>query len=86
MFERRAEGGQCFNQPYLGCREFAAAFRLVDPGRSQVTPIDESRDLGWMLYDLDFTNPADPRPRFFRAWLEKGVVHVPNWESEAVRG
>ena len=85
MFERRAENGQCFNQPYLGCREFSAAFRLVDAGKEPATPIDETRDLGWMLYDLDFTDPADPKPRFFRARMENGVVHVPDWESEEVR-
>ncbi len=86
MFERRAESGQCFTQPYLGCREFSAAFRLIDPAREPAEPIDEARDLGWMLYDLDFTNPTDPKPRFFRARLERGTVHVPPWESAEVRG
>ena len=32
MFTRRARKGQCVNQPYLGCREFAAQFRLVEAG------------------------------------------------------
>ena len=86
MFERRAAKGQCINQPYLGCREFAAAFRLVVDGEAGAEPIDETRDLGFMLYDLDFTNPTDPRPRFFRARLEQGVLRVPRWDSEEVRG
>jgi CRISPR-associated protein Cas5d len=60
MFERRAKKGQCFNQPYLGCREFSAEFRLVNPQTEPATPIAESRDLGWMLYDLDYSDPADP--------------------------
>lgn len=85
MFERRAKKGQCFNQPYLGTREFSCAFRLVDSGTKEPAPIDESRDLGFMLYDMDFTNPDDPKPAFFRASLEKGVVLVPDWESEEVR-
>jgi len=76
MFERRAKKGQCFNQPYLGCREFAAAFRLVDPQVEPATPISETRDLGWMLYDLDFTNPADPKPMFFRAEMKNGVINT----------
>jgi CRISPR-associated protein Cas5d len=85
MFERRARKGQCVNQPYLGCREFAAAFRLVDGSESGFPAISETRDLGFMLHDLDFSNPADPQPRFFRAKLEDGVVAVPEWNSEEVR-
>lgn len=86
MFERRATKGQCVNQPYLGCREFTAAFRLITDPATEPTPIPETRDLGFMLHDMDFTNPADPQPRFFRAKLENGVVNVPTWYSEEVRG
>jgi CRISPR-associated protein Cas5d len=39
-----------------------------------------------MLLDLDFSNPPDPQPRFFRAQLKDGVVDVPAWESGEVRG
>lgn len=86
MFERRAEKGQCINQPYLGCREFACDFRLVDAKQPQPAPLAESRDLGWMLYDMDYANAADPQPRFFRAQLDGGVLNVPAWSSEEVRG
>ena len=86
MFERRAAKGQCVNQPYLGCREFAAAFKLVESDVSQSTPIAETRELGYMLYDLDYRNADDPKPRFFRARLVNGVVDVPVWNSEEVRG
>lgn len=86
MFERRAEKGQCVNQPYFGCREFACDFRLIDTAQAQTSPIAETRDLGWMLYDMDYTKPADPQPYFFRAQLENGVLHVPGWDSEEVRG
>ena len=86
MFERRAAKGQCVNQPYLGCREFGAAFRLIAAPDQEPPPIDESRDLGFMLHDLDFANPADPQPRFFRATMQQGVVQVPAWDSEEVRG
>lgn len=86
MFERRAGRGQCVNQPYLGCREFAAYFRLVTDPVAEPAPIDETRELGFMLYDLDFTKPADPQPRFFRARLESGVVNVPTQDSQEIRG
>ena len=82
MFRRRASRGQCVNQPYLGCREFACAFELVDgPG---APAIDESRDLGVMLYDLDFSDPGRPSPMFFRAVLERGAVAVPPLDGPGV--
>lgn len=77
MFARRARKGQCVNQPYLGCREFAAEFVLVESDTPQPPPIDETRSLGWMLHDLDFSNPSDTQPRFFDAKLESGRVQVP---------
>lgn len=85
MFERRAAKGQCVNQPYLGCREFAAAFRLIVDPAAEPAAIAETRDLGFMLHDLNFATPTDPQPRFFRAQLEQGVVAVPAWNSEEVR-
>lgn len=86
MFERRASRGQCVNQPYLGCREFACSFRLVEDVKAEPKPIGETKDLGWMLYDMDYSIPADPRPRFFPARMDSGVVNIPAWESEEVRG
>jgi CRISPR-associated protein Cas5d len=86
MFERRAAKGQCVNQPYLGCREFAADFELVEAGVSQPELIPETRDLGYMLYDLDYSNAADPKPLFFHAQMVNGAFHVPAWGSEEVRG
>jgi CRISPR-associated protein Cas5d len=89
MFERRAAKGQCFNQPYLGCREMAAHFRLVDADDARDEIHDELRgekDLGWMLYDMDYNRPESPMPRFFHAHMQHGVVQVPDWDSEEVRG
>ena len=91
MFERRAEAGQCVNQPYLGCREFAARFRLVrlqdDSRGGWLLPPDEpptldnwSPDLGWMLYDMDFSDPDSPQPKFFRAQIAKGVLDLSDAE------
>jgi len=85
MFERRASKGQCFNQPYLGTREFSANFRLVtSPSAEAARPIDETRDLGIMLYDLDFSNEKDPQPLFFRAKMEHGTIVIPPIESEEI--
>lgn len=85
MFERRARKGQCFNQPYLGCREFSCSFRLVDTTAESATPITDSRDLGWMLYDLDFSDPKDIKPMFFRPEMKNGIINVPPPDSEEVR-
>jgi CRISPR-associated protein Cas5d len=81
MFTRRASKGQCVNQPYLGCREFSADVRLVTADTPPVQPIADTRDLGWMLHDMDYTHPSDPQPRFFRAHMNAGVVEVPPFEE-----
>ena len=84
MFERRAKKGQGFNQPYLGCREFSANFTYID-NPIKGNGIQEDRDLGYMLYDMDFTNEKNPKPMFFRAILKQGVLEVPAINSEEVR-
>ncbi len=84
MFRRRARKGQTFNQPYLGCREFACGFRYVEDPTRERPPIEESRHLGLMLYDLDFSDPAEPNPAFFDARLGRGTLEVPDWESAEV--
>lgn len=70
---RRMRKGQCHARPYFGCREFAVQFELLDepPG-----PIEgENRDLGWMLYDIDFARGA--QPLFFHAKMDGGIVDIP---------
>lgn len=92
QFERRAKHGKCFHQPYLGCREFVAYFRLADecPDRPTSTPF--SQDLGWMLYDvfdLSLPQPKDgtskPSVSVFQAKIENGVLIVPPYGDPAVR-
>lgn len=85
IFERRARKGQCVNQPYLGCREFAARWRLVERLLDEPAPIPDSRDLGWMLHDLDFTDASDPQPRFFHARMVGGAVECDDREVEMAR-
>jgi len=85
MFERRARKGQCFNQPYLGTRECSAYFKLVDENTSTLkSPISETKDLGLMLYDMDFSNLKNIMPMFYRPIMEKGVIHVPPLNSEEI--
>jgi CRISPR-associated protein Cas5d len=36
------------------------------------------RDLGWMLYDLDFSDLQDIKPIFFKASLTDGVLELTN--------
>ena len=74
IFLRRARKGQCYHRPYFGCREFPVNFELVEDS-SSYQPISESRDLGWMLYDIDFKHGTEPR--FFRAQMVNGVVSIP---------
>lgn len=85
MFERRARKGQCFNQPYLGCREFSCDFRLVDRSSSLARPITETRNLNWMLYDMDFSEPTNPQPMWFCPEMKEGIITVPHPDSEEVR-
>ena len=85
MFERRGKKGQCFNQPYLGTREFSCSFRLVENHEVEQEAIPETRDLGFMLYDMDFTDLENPQPMFFRAEMKNGAVSIPVRESEEVR-
>ncbi|MCI4661061.1 MAG: type I-C CRISPR-associated protein Cas5c [Neomegalonema sp.] len=70
-FNRRARKGQCFHRPYLGVREFAADFELIE-GAAPSSPLKGEQDLGWMLHDIDYAD--DMQPRFFRALMKDGVI------------
>ena len=69
--------GRCFATPYLGCREFSAAFGEPEPANKA---IDRNEDLGLMLLDIDYDPDGSGSgiPRFFRASLEGGVLRVPD--------
>ena len=86
MFERRASKGQCFNQPYLGTREYSCLFRLVNPETEELdAPIRENRELGIMLYDMDFEpDLKNPQAMFYRVKMENGVINVPSKDSEEI--
>lgn len=73
---RRLRSGQYFNPPCLGTREFGAKVELIENGELPPSPLRGERDLGWMLYDLDFSNPNDIRPIFFKAALNDGILDL----------
>jgi CRISPR-associated protein Cas5d len=83
IFNRRARKGQCFHQPSLGTREFIARFNLIEPGEPLPPAIDETRDLGFILWDID--HAGDRSSLFFRARLDNGVVKVPQPGSLEIR-
>lgn len=82
IFKRRAVNGQCFHRPYLGCREFAAYFEWVE-GKLPPSELagDGSKDLGWMLHDIDFNRQMTPQ--FYRPTMVDGVIDVARWQKEA---
>ena len=84
IMRRRLEKGQCYHQPCFGCREFPASFRGWSGGEIQTAYPDEEKDLGFMLYDLDYTDCRNIRPMFFRAAMKNGVVNVPAPDSGEV--
>jgi len=91
IFNRRAARGQCFHQPCLGTREFAARFELLSPDAPIPQPAEQSlnlgfgqpRDLGLMLWDIDHATEGRPS-LFFRARLEKGVMKIPAPDSPEI--
>lgn len=93
QFRRRVARGRSFQQPYFGCREFAAWFGEPNP---DLRPLDISMDLGRMLFDQRFEEDAQGRlqfwdhgedgrtltqgrvkPMYFDARLDRGVLRVP---------
>lgn len=72
ILRRRLKKGQCYHTPCFGCREFPANFREWEGGK--IPALDITQDLGFMLYDLDYSDPENIRSQFFRAKLEHGVL------------
>jgi CRISPR-associated protein Cas5d len=73
---RRLRKGQHFHAPCLGTREFGAKVDLIEGEILPSSPFSGVRELGWMLYDIDFSNPRDIKPQFFRAALVDGVLDL----------
>lgn len=78
ILRRRLAKGQCYHTPYFGCREFPASFREWPGGT--IPAIELTQDLGWMLYDMDYSDTANIKAQFFRARLDRGVLDCRNSE------
>ncbi|HIT06402.1 MAG TPA: type I-C CRISPR-associated protein Cas5 [Candidatus Scybalocola faecipullorum] len=81
---RRLKRGECFHMPYFGCREFPAHFSLCEDEKIE-TAYDqvEEKDLGFMLFDMDYTDKENIQPMFFRAVLKHGILDLR--ECEVIR-
>lgn len=77
QFNRRARNGQCFQRPYLGCREFPADFALIEEEQIPTGAFAGTgeRDFGYMLHDIDFADGMTAR--FYHAVMRDGVIDVP---------
>ena len=99
QFVRRASRGKCFQQPFLGCREFVAFFRHIEDLQGETPPKSYNQDLGLMVYDTfsphddnhsrlhakkDGWKSIAPSVSLFRAKIEEGVLDIPPYDSEAV--
>lgn len=78
---RRLRRGECFHMPYFGCREFPANFCLCEEAEIRTAYDDvEEKDLGFMLYDMDYSDRNHIQPMFFRAVMKRGVLDLRDCE------
>lgn len=85
IMRRRLEKGQFYHQPCFGVREFPVNFKSCLEAPPCPEELLGEKDLGWMLLDLDYSDPKNITPHFFRAVLHNGVLEVPPMNSEEVR-
>ena len=78
---RRLRRGECFHMPYFGCREFPANFCLCEEEdiRTAYDEVEE-KDLGFMLFDMDYSDRTHIQPMFFRAVMKQGVLDLRDCE------
>lgn len=78
---RRIKKGECFHTPYFGTREFPVYFELFQGEEVETAYADvEEKDLGFMLYDMDYREDGEIEPMFFRAVMRRGVIDVADCE------
>ena len=77
MFVRRALKGQCFYQPFLGCREFSVSeWGLADNPKDARPDITINEDFGIMFRDFEFDAVWDH-------WgHEQGKPRPKNWQDQ----
>lgn len=80
IIKRRLKRGECYHMPYFGCREFPANFALCEEEISSYYENEPEKDLGFMLYDMDYTDPNNIQPMFFRAVMKHGTIDLRDCE------
>ncbi|MFG6393690.1 MAG: type I-C CRISPR-associated protein Cas5c [Lachnospiraceae bacterium] len=80
ILTRRLQSGKCYYTPYLGVREFPAYFRIWDKEKEVPVAYKEEKDLGYMLYDMDYNGESGIEPMFFHAVLKDGRLDLRNCE------
>lgn len=86
ILKRRIQRGQFYHQPCFGCREFPAQFKLCEALPPCPEELKGEKDLGYMLWDMDYSDSENITPLFFRAKLMDGVLNVPTRDSGEVIG
>lgn len=86
MLKRRISKGQFYHQPYFGCREFPVNFALCEKMPPCPAELKGEKDLGYMLYDMDYSDIENIKPLFFRATMKDGMIEIPSRESQEVKG
>lgn len=81
IIKRRILRGQCYHSPYFGCREFPVNFAMCETVPECPSELLGNRNLGYMLWDMDYSDPENIRPLFFRAELNNGILIVPSREE-----
>lgn len=102
MFLRRARAGQCFYQPFFGCREFSVAeWEIVEAPPPTIANQPTSENFGMIFRDFDFEpmwsrwQPSDEQmndrhplvERPSDGWSQPGQRPVPkHFSAQAVDG
>ena len=86
IINKRLRKGRCYSQPYFGCREFPAHFQLCEQIPKCPKELRGTKDLGFMLWDMDYSKSDDIRPMYFRAKMSDGMLTIPERYSGEVIG
>ena len=84
IIKRRLSRGQFYHQPCFGVREFPAHFSACETLPPCSEELRGEKDLGWMLLDMDYSDPVNITPMFFRAILRDGVLEIPDCIGQEV--
>ena len=87
---RRIRAGKCYVQPFLGLKEFVTYFEEYDPTVHTDRPIEDSMDIGLMVYDIFDLHDCSVHKKtsfqlsLFHAVMDHGVIQIPPYDSPDV--